>query len=91
MGVTIDQFDVPVCNSFQAKVVKDQLCYELDPNRYRFKNKVDNDMFLTFFIDYNEDRQLILSNDDFAQNFITVETIGMYRIIFLIQLFQSPT
>ena len=26
MGVMIDQFDVPVCNSFQAKILNDQLC-----------------------------------------------------------------
>ena len=38
MGVKIDQFDVPVCNSFQAKVLNDQLCYEVDLNR--FTNKV---------------------------------------------------
>ena len=32
MGVKIDQFDVPVCNSFQAKILNDQLCYEVDLN-----------------------------------------------------------
>ena len=34
MGVKIDKFDVPVCNSFQAKVLNDQLCYEVDLNRF---------------------------------------------------------
>ena len=29
MGVKIDKFDVPVCNSFQAKILNDQLCYEV--------------------------------------------------------------
>ena len=33
MGVKIDQFDVPVCNSFEATVLNDQLCYEVDPNK----------------------------------------------------------
>ena len=26
MGVEIDQFEVPICNSFQAKILNDQLC-----------------------------------------------------------------
>ena len=30
MGVKIDKFDVPICNSFKAKVLNDQLCYEVD-------------------------------------------------------------
>ena len=34
MGVKIDQFHFPVCNSFVSKVVNDQLCYELDPHKY---------------------------------------------------------
>ena len=35
MGVKIDQFDVPVCNSFRPKILKDQLCYSVDPNIYK--------------------------------------------------------
>ena len=35
MGVKIDQFDVPVCNSFRPKIVQDQLCYTVDPNEGR--------------------------------------------------------
>ena len=34
MGVKIDQFSVPVCKSFEPKVVNDQLCYEMDPNKH---------------------------------------------------------
>ena len=34
MGVKIDQFDVPVCNSFQARILNDQLCYEVDLNSF---------------------------------------------------------
>ena len=40
MGVTIDQFDVPVCNSFQAKVLNDQLCYEVDINKIFSKRTI---------------------------------------------------
>ena len=58
MGVKIDQFAVPVCNSFKAKVLNDQLCYEVDPDR--FSNRVpvkDFKQGLEFYVDVNEDRQ----------------------------------
>ena len=58
MGISIDQFAVPVCNSFKAKILNDQLCYEVDPNR--FSNKVsvkDFNQGLEFYVDVNEDRQ----------------------------------
>ena len=56
MGVKIDRFDVPVCNSFKAKVYKDQLCYTVDPNEYKDKIDLEGQLSLTFAIDYNEDR-----------------------------------
>merc|ERR1712155_53286 len=34
MGVKIDQFDHRVCNSFKAKILYDQLCYEVDLNTF---------------------------------------------------------
>ena len=34
MGLKIKQFDVPVCNSFKAKVLRNQICYEVDANKY---------------------------------------------------------
>ena len=43
MGVMIDQFEVPVCNSFQTRIHNDQLCYEVDLNRFRNKDNVDTD------------------------------------------------
>ena len=77
MGVTIDQLNFPVCNGFKAKIVRDQLCYTLDPNNY--KEKVDfNDktkISLSFYIDYNEERQW--KKKDFSdEHFITINTIG---------------
>ena len=57
MGVRIDQFDGPVCNSFQAKIQNDQLCYEVDLNKY--KNNMNMKKALKsgfrFILDYNED------------------------------------
>ena len=67
MGVRIDHFDVPVCNSFKAKLVKDQLCYEVDPNDYIPKNRKDaSHLDLVLIIDYNEDRQIDLNTKDDA-------------------------
>ena len=39
MGVKIDLFDVPVCNSFRPKIVQDQLCYTVDPDQGRICNE----------------------------------------------------
>ena len=60
MGVKIDQFDVPVCNSFQAKRLNNQLCYEVDLNKFSDKNNIRNELKLglNFLMDYNEDRQV---------------------------------
>ena len=60
MGVKIDQFDYPVCNAFDAKIMNDQLCYEVDINRFSNKNNIENELKLGFnvLMDYNEDRQV---------------------------------
>ena len=60
MGIQIDNFDVPVCNSFQAKIFKDQLCYEVDLNSMSNKNNIGKELQAGFYfiMDYNEDRQV---------------------------------
>ena len=59
MGVKIDQFDVPVCNSFQEKILNDQLCYEVDLQNLKQENyDKDLKLGLAFLMDYNEDRNL---------------------------------
>ena len=65
MGVKIDKFDVPVCNSFQAKILNDQLCYEVNLNNFSDTSNIENELKLgfNFLMDYNEDRQVT-----FAQN-----------------------
>ena len=66
MGVKIDQFDVPVCNSFKATILNDQLCYEVDPNMYLNINWREAEeqikLGLSFAVDLNEDRQITVSN-----------------------------
>ena len=60
VGVRLEQFDDPVCNSFQETIVNDQLCYEVDLNRFSNKSNIAKELELGFyfFMDYNEDRQV---------------------------------
>ena len=60
MGDIIEPFKVPVCNSFQAKIINDQLCYEVDLNRFSNESNRAKELELGFyfFMDYNEDRQV---------------------------------
>ena len=56
----MDQFEFPVCNSFKAKILNDQLCYEVDLNKFSNKDNNENEvkLGLNFIMDYNEDRQV---------------------------------
>ena len=71
VGVKIDNFDFPVCKSFQAKVLNDQLCYEVDLNRFSKKDNIDKELELgfTFLMDYNEDRQVDLDEKIHSNEF----------------------
>ena len=62
MGVKIEQFEFPVCNSFQPKILNDQLCYEVDLKRIAKKHNVVSQLKLglNFIMDYNEDQQYTL-------------------------------
>ena len=70
VGVKIDQFSIPVCNSFEAKIVKDQFCYEVDLNKFSNKLNVEKELKLgfNFLMDYNEDRHV-----SFDENINTVK------------------
>ena len=65
LGVKIEHFENPVCNSFKAKVHNDQLCYEVDLEK--LKNPVilhvQLKLGLVFFMDYNEDKQVRFENN----------------------------
>ena len=78
MGVKIDQFDDPVCNSFRPKIVMDQLCYQVDPNEYKNKIDLQGDFTLSLFINYNEDKEMALENNEtMAEDYvIRIDTIG---------------
>ena len=64
-GLKVDDFKYPVCNMFKAKVLNDQLCYEVDVNGFMTqKTAEDLKAGLTILVDYNEDRQIGINNDD---------------------------
>ena len=70
IGVKIDKIDVPVCDIFQAKILNDQLCYEVDPNKFSDSTKMTG---FTFYVDTNNDRQIYSRDSDFS---IYLNTLG---------------
>ena len=64
VGMKANSFDLPVCNSFHPKIFKEQICYEIDIEKIKYKYDVEQDLKegLVLFLDYNEDRQLILDD-----------------------------
>ena len=60
VGEKIDNFSVPVCNIFQAKIRYHQLCYEVNLNRFTNRDHIEEDLNkgLILLLDYNEDRQV---------------------------------
>ena len=66
VGQQIDGFGQPMCNSFQGKILNDQLCYEVDLNRFSNKHNIRNELKLgfVFFMDFNEDRQVTFDRSD---------------------------
>ena len=63
LGTQTDLFKIPVCNSFQAKIFYDQLCYEIDVNKFigrdHFSAK-ELKLGLTLLVDTNFNRQYSL-------------------------------
>ena len=78
MGVKIDQFDVPVCKSFRPKIIRDQLCYTVDPNEYKHKINLKGELSLSLYIHYNEDRQMEVTKNT-EKHSIIVNTIGKIK------------
>ena len=65
MGFMKDNFELPICNSFQATIFRHLLCYEVDLEVHRNRNDIEEDLGigLVFFMDYNEDRQVIFDEN----------------------------
>ena len=74
MGTKTEYFREPVCNSFQAKILNDQLCYEVDPNKYKMNlNSYEIKQGLKLYIDTNNDRQTTSQDSDFM---VYLDTLG---------------
>ena len=59
MGRQAIGFNNPVCDSFEAKIRNDQLCYEVDLQKYKDTNKIKKQLKsgLILLLDYNLERQ----------------------------------
>ena len=59
MGKKINGFDDPVCDSFEAKIRNDQLCYEIDLEKFKDQKRIKEQLKsgLVLFLDYNLERQ----------------------------------
>lgn len=60
MGTKLEKFHEPVCSSFAKKMHHDQICYEVDLDKYKDKKKIKKQLKygLVLILDYNEDRQM---------------------------------
>ena len=93
LGVKLPGFDKPVCNSFEAVVRDDQLCYEVDLEKYKDKSNIKNQLEkgLVFVMDYNEDRQVFFKerqNEKHARIFIET-TSNLKLCLKFVSLFHS--
>ena len=62
MGGKIDNFDVPFCNSFRAKILGGQLCYEVDPNKFKKYLRSKDKVGLALYINFNKERKVSLKD-----------------------------
>ena len=61
MGKRIDQFDFPVCDSFEEIIFEGQLCYQVSIEKLKTRkrlNQEDLKIGLTLLLDYNFDKTL---------------------------------
>ena len=76
MGVWNNYFKAPVCNSFQAKILNDQLCYEVDLNKIVTNSTSDELMKgLELIVDTNDNRQTNYKNSDIMIYFDTLGSV----------------
>ena len=74
LGITLKQFDQPVCNIFKKKIIQDQLCYEAEMPQDFTSFSDDNTIGLSFLVDTNKDRQISFEKDVVDTGTITFGT-----------------
>ena len=82
IGVKIDLFVDYICNAFEPKIHDDQLCYEVDLNRYKDEKNLESQLRdgLSFVLDFNVERQWVAS-DEKEIAYIYLDTIGLMNKI----------
>ena len=65
IGVKIDLFVDYVCNAFEPKIHDNQLCYEVDLNRYKDEKNLERQLRdgLSIVLDFNVERQWVASDE----------------------------
>ena len=63
LGRTVPGFDIPVCDKFEPRVVRGQICYRLEAGRYfkqlrREEGDDNTPPHLILVLDYNEERNI---------------------------------
>ena len=67
LGRKTAEFSVPVCSIFEAKVQKDQLCYEVDLDLLNDDDDMTHQLKdgLLLILDFNEDMQNDIADEQF--------------------------
>lgn len=58
-----EKFSAHVCNSFKPKLMNDQVCFDIDPNKYLQNGQNADNIVLYLLIDDNKDRQILDSKE----------------------------
>ena len=76
IGTKISQFSMPVCTSFEAKILHDKLCYQVDVDKYKRQASVKGltKFELTLLIDSNKER--FITSTERKKNPVTGDNIG---------------
>ena len=56
VGEFIESFPYPVCNAFKPSLITGEICYTFDPSTIQ-SNITSDKPYITFLLDYNEDRE----------------------------------
>ena len=77
MGTKVEGFNISVCNSFEEKILNDQLCYEVDLEKFKDRKNINNQLKkgLILILDYNEDRQIPLDSKEIKIEKISEEYV----------------
>ena len=79
MGIKHSNFKLPICNSFQATVKDEQICYEIDLDQYKKESDLVKQLQkgLVLYLDYNEDKQLTQERNEENEAHVYMNTISM--------------